>query len=288
MSGNNDSEPKKPSTTQLQKLTPLQNLSLGMVSGVCSKLVNYPLLVWKNATQQGLPLPVTPRLVYRGLPMACVNLGGTTAFQFWFTGVIQKLLVGKVEKGETKKMSPEHEVLGAFLGGAASAVPCAIWELVMIQQQRFGGTILGTPARLIKELGVQSLSRGMLITMGRESVFTMALLGAVPVLQRDLQTRFGLEPNMALMAGAVIGSVSVGTLTHPMDTIKTCMQGDVAQQKYTNIRDTARTLCKEYGVARGLFKGLAWRVGMITTTFFLVNKFKDVFAPILIEFSDKR
>ena len=35
----------------------------------------------------------------------------------------------------------------------------------------------------------------------------------------------------------------------------------------------------------GLFKGLAWRVTLITTTFFLVNKLKVAIAPVA--FPDK-
>ena len=42
-----------------------------------AKACNYPFLVWKNAAQQGLPMVLNPLLVYRGLPMACLNLGGT-------------------------------------------------------------------------------------------------------------------------------------------------------------------------------------------------------------------
>lgn len=50
------------------------------------------------APWQRLSLTLTPiphphqRLVYRGLPMACLNLGGTNAVQFGGTGVFQRLL----------------------------------------------------------------------------------------------------------------------------------------------------------------------------------------------------
>ena len=56
--------------------------------------------------------------------------------------------------------------------------------------------------------------------------------------------------------------------------------GDVGQAKYTDVGGTARSLINEYGVAQGLFKGLAWRVTLITTTFFLVNKMKQVICPV--------
>ena len=40
---------------------------------------------------QGLPLAMTPSAVYRGLPMACINLGGSTGVQFLVTGLFQKV-----------------------------------------------------------------------------------------------------------------------------------------------------------------------------------------------------
>ena len=68
-----------------------------------------------------------------------------------------------------------------------------------------------------------------------------------------------------------------------MDTIKTCMQGDIQQKKYTNIRNSYSMLLEEYGKP-GLFKGLAWRITLITTTFFLVNKIKQGLAPVMFPF----
>ena len=131
-----------------------------MVTGVLSKCCNYPCLVWKNTLQQGIKLNTTwttssgafsPLKVYRGLPMACMNLGGTNAVQFVGTGFFQKLLA----KSSSDKDAVQ--VGGAFLGGAASGVPCSIWELCMIQQQRFGGSTLGTPARIVQEYGAAAM-----------------------------------------------------------------------------------------------------------------------------------
>mmetsp|Transcript_21465 Transcript_21465/g.48461 ORF Transcript_21465/g.48461 Transcript_21465/m.48461 type:complete len:276 (-) Transcript_21465:73-900(-) len=259
----------------LQQLSGEQNVALGMATGVISKLINYPLLVWKNSVQQGLPVSFNPKVVYRGLPMACLNLGGTTAVQFGFTGFFQKLLATTGMTGDSVTMG------GAFLGGIASGVPCSIWELCMIQQQRFGGTILGTPATFIKEYGVGALTRGFTTTMGREGMFTMSMLGITPLIQKKLVEESGMEKNSALAAGALTGACFAGTVTHPMDTIKTCMQGDLGQKKYTTVLATGRSLTAEYGVAKGLFKGLTYRVALISTTFFLVNSIKQRIAPIM-------
>lgn len=262
----------------MANLAPMENLALGCTAGVMTKLCNYPLLNWKNASQQGLPIALNPAQVYRGLPMACLNLGGTTAVQFWFTGVFQKILAGP-----DGKMTDGQEMGAAFLGGMASGIPCCVWELTMIQQQRFGGSILGTPMRLLADSGAASLARGMVTTIGRESLYTMAMLGLCPVVQRTLVEEYEMDPGVALAAGAFGSSIFSATLTHPLDTIKTCMQGDVEQVKYKGITSTGKNLAAEYGVAQGLFKGLAWRITLISTTFFLVNKFKQSLAPVMFK-----
>ena len=43
-----------------------------MVTGVMAKACNYPFLVWKNTVHQGLKISLDPRIVYRGLPTACL------------------------------------------------------------------------------------------------------------------------------------------------------------------------------------------------------------------------
>ena len=262
----------------LQKLSSTQNLGLGMLSGVCCKMMNYPLLSTKNRVQQGLSVTLNPSIVYRGLPMACLNLGGTTAVQFFATGFFQKVIAGD------KQVTDRQKNAAAFLGGIASGIPCSLWELIMIQQQRFGTSIIRTPVQIFSDFGASGLARGVIMTMGRESLYTMAMLGVTPTIQKQLSEKFNLEGNLALAVGALSGSFFSATITHPMDTIKTCMQGDLQQTKYTNIRETGQSLAKEYGVAQGLFKGLSWRIGLITTTFFLVNKIKQTMAPIVFPF----
>ena len=90
-----------------------------------------------------------------------------------------------------------------------------------------------------------------------------------------------MDKSLGLAVGALTGSVAAGFLTHPMDTIKTCMQGDVARVKYTSVLSTGKSLIAEYGVANGLFKGFFWRVSLISTTFFLVNTAKQALAPAM-------
>ena len=136
-----------------------------------------------------------------------------------------RVIAGAQSRLITARHGVRWQVGGAFLGGLASGVPCSIWELIMIQQQRFGGSLLGTPLRIASEYGAQGIFRGVTTTCGRESMFTMAMLGITPVIQHNLVTGpYQLEKNTALAAGALTGACFAATLTHPLDTIKTCMQ----------------------------------------------------------------
>lgn len=263
--------------TDLGKLSGGQNCALGMLAGLGCKMINYPLLSWKNSVQQGLGVSFNPSVVYRGLPMAMMNLGGTTAVQFGTTGFFQR---GMKQVSDDKDVV---EVSGAFLGGLASGIPCSIWELTMIQQQRFGGSIVSTPIRIVTDHGlVGGLGRGITMTLGRESLFTMAMLGVTPQIQRKLVESGKLgDKNQALAVGALTGATFSATLTHPLDTIKTCLQGDLARTKYTNVMGTGQSLAAEYGVVQGLFKGLSFRISLIATSFFLINKFKEELCPVI-------
>ena len=49
------------------------------------------------------------------------------------------------------------------------------------------------------------------------------------------------------VAGAIGGGVICATLSHPLDTIKTCLQGDIARAKYSTVGQTAGALWAEGG-----------------------------------------
>lgn len=266
-----------PQGSVLTQLSDVENVLLGMAAGICSKGVNYPLLVWKNAVQQRKPIVLNPMKVYRGLPMACLNLGGATAVQFGLAGFFQKLF----SKGK-RALTPSEEISAAFLGGLCSGIPCSLWELIMIRQQNLGGTLLGTPVKLVQNFGVTVLGRGMIMTCAREAIFTMGMLGLCPVVQSVLYKQ-GYDDNIALAAGALTASFISATITHPCDTTKTCMQGDCEQKMYTNIRGSLIVIHSERGLG-GFFAGLQWRIGLIATTFFLANRFKDALAPIMFSY----
>ena len=84
--------------------------------------------------------------------------------------------------------------------------------------------------RVLSEFGVSGLFRGLVTSCGREGLFTAGYLGLGPVLSERLRTAYGLQKKVSDLVGASCAGVIAATLSHPLDTIKTCMQGDVERK----------------------------------------------------------
>uniref|UniRef100_A0A7S0ZWP4 Mitochondrial carrier protein n=1 Tax=Noctiluca scintillans TaxID=2966 RepID=A0A7S0ZWP4_NOCSC len=261
----------------LRKLSAHQNLVLGVTAGSVDQLLLQPMLYWKNSLQQGLPFTMNPKLLYRGTAASMGNMGFTTGQQFLTAGVFQNFLTG----GAGQEMTYGQEVAAAWMGGAASGPLCGFMELIMIQQQRFGGSLWGTPARLVRERGLSVLLRGGLCTVGRESIYAAGYLGIVPVTQKLFTDTYGLSPHLGSFVGATVGGLACAALSQPLDTAKTCMQGDVERKKYTNAFQTLKTLHVEYGSVKALYRGYWWRGANIVVEFILLDWLSKRLAPIM-------
>merc|ERR1712147_54841 len=73
-------------------------------------------------------------------------------------------------------------MFSGFAGGFGSGPLCCFLELIMIQQQRFGGTILGTPSKLLAPEGPMAFTRGLVGASLREGIYTAGFLGVSPFL----------------------------------------------------------------------------------------------------------
>jgi len=258
----------------MQKLTGAENALLGTFAGGIEVLIDQPMLYWKNAVQQNLKFTLNPKIVYRGLGASVTNMGVLTGLQFISTGWIKSIITG----GKEREMNVGEMVLSGFMGGALSGLACCPMELVMIQQQRWGGNIVGTPARIVANYGVTGLARGMVTSVGREAVFTAGMLGLAPSVQVALEKN-GVNPYAAGVSGAILSGLVAATISHPLDTVKTCMQGDIEQKTYTNFTRSLKTIYAERGISR-MFSGWGWRCGRMICTFFWVNLIKDKTAPV--------
>ena len=59
-------------------------------------------------------------------------------------------------------------------------------------------------------------------------------------------------------------------LSHPADTIKTCMQGDIQKSTYNRAISGLRLIVNRDGIA-GLYRGFMWRYLRMGMIFFIMN-----------------
>ena len=212
-----------------------------------------PMLYAKNATQQGITLTLNPAVLYRGVGVSIGNMVVLTGAQFPLSGAVGKAITG----GEDRPLGRGEKILSGFAGGAISGFLCAPMELVMIQQQRFGTSMAEAASRIVRERGALSLMRGLETSCGREGLFAAGYLGLGPVFADYLRSNYGMSGG-ADFAGAAGAGMIAATLSHPLDTIKTCMQGDIERQTYTTFSGTASTLLSQGGYGQ-FFKGWGFR-----------------------------
>jgi len=271
---------REKSDDMLRGRTEKENLALGMASGCAEQLMIQPMLYFKMNSQMGIPFSCSqlhPRIMYRGTFISCCNFSALCGLQFLCSGIFQKL----VADGSPKDLDFRQEVAAGFLGGAASGPLCSSMELIMIQQQRFGGTSAGTFMRLLRAHGAGSLMRGLLPSTARESFYTAGYLGTVPATRKHMSERYGLPWWLGDFLGASGAGIFCTFITQPLDTVKTCMQGDMTRSKYGSFTQTFKTLHKEYGSLRAFYRGYWWRCGMVIIDFLALNAIATTMAPIM-------
>ena len=246
----------------LQRLTDAQNALLGVAAGAIEAASTQPLTYTKNCIQQKVKVSLDPRIMYRGTPASMLADGTLIGAQFWVCGFLQKLIV----KGNPRDLTFAEEVGSAYLAGFASGVPCTVLELTMIQQQRFGGTLPGTLRRLYERNGLSGLFRGFIPASQREAFFAVGYLGLSPRVERVCDS-LDMSPTAGVAAGSIASGVLCAALTHPFDTCKSIIQGDLEAGGLTS---TARALYKENGI-QGFFRGYPARAAMICCCFFIFN-----------------
>jgi solute carrier family 25 carnitine/acylcarnitine transporter 20/29 len=262
----------------MEGLSSVENGILGVTTALLEGVLLQPTLYWKNMRQQGLPLSVDPRLIYRGMGAALCNEAGQMAMQFAVTGLLKSYFsCAPSEASEAAEAAPGGassfvtDMAAAAGGGAIVAVFASPVELVMIQQQRFGGSLVGTPVQIMRAHGAATLFRGLGLAAARDAIYVGGMLGVAPVAQQQLVEGQGMAVLPATLWSSALGGVAGGVLSHPFDVVKTCMQGDLKQETYRGALASAGTLLRSGG-ARRFLDGCFWRTFNITATVYVANE----------------
>jgi len=107
------------------------------------------------------------------------------------------------------------------------------------------------------------------------------MLGLTPVVRRRLIEGHELPPAAASLCASAVGGVAGGVFSHPMDVVKTCMQGDLARAVHRDPLSTCRNLIAEGGIG-ALMRGAGWRTLNITLTVFIAGEVCQRLPPYLL------
>jgi len=261
-----------------KNLTEVENAAMGAFGG----WLDVTLFQWnnyvKNATQQGLPLTTDIRVLYRGYFANVCNNSIGIMFQFAINGALKKMITGD----EDRDLYDGEKIGAGFAAGFMSGVVCGPMELAMIQQQRKGGGLPNTAKSLLGG-GPSTAFRGSLMACWREGIYTSGFLGIVPVIRQNLVIAFpdtiGSSEGKARTVAAILGGTLCCYLSHPADTIKTCLQGDIERKKFGNARQTTMVLRGEGGLP-ALWRGAPWRLVRQIAGCFLLDMVAVQFSPL--------
>jgi len=244
---------------------------------VVQVLILQPFNYAKNMVQQKLPISMNPAVMYRGVGANCVNMGSCTMVQFAVGGKMKSLVL----QGQERHLTLAEEMGCGITAGTISALVGSPLELIMIQQQRKGGSVGAT----IKNITAvpSNIGRGFVGAAIREALWTCGYLSIPPVVRRTLMEQYPErfpDNNTARIPAALLGGLFACYLTHPADTAKTLMQGDIERATYGTMSQTVSKVWGESGIP-GFYRGATFRYGRMVCAVFIMDFMKDFMSQLL-------
>jgi Mitochondrial carrier protein len=221
---------------------------------------------------------LNPAHMYRGVGANAVNMGSCTMIQFAVGGRLKQTMLGD---DASRRLSLGEEMTAGVGAGAVSAVVGSPLELVMIQQQRKGGSTGATIKNVLSN--PSNVGRGFAGAAVREALWTCGYLSIPPVVRRTLMESYPdqfPDNNKARVPAALLGGLFACYLTHPFDTVKTCMQGDIERATYGTFTQTAAHIYKENSIF-GFYRGATFRYGRMVCAVFIMDYLKDTVGYML-------
>jgi hypothetical protein len=241
-------------------------------------LILQPFNYCKNMVQQQQKISLSPMVMYRGVGANSVNMGCCTMIQFAVGGKLKQSLF---LKGEERNLTLLEEMTCGIGGGTISALVGSPLELIMIQQQRKGGSVAATVANITAV--PSNVARGFVGCAVREALWTCGYLSIPPVVRRTLMEKYPDKfptNDRARAPAALLGGFFACYLTHPFDTVKTCMQGDIERKVYGSFSETARKIWTDSSLP-GFYRGATFRYGRMVCAVFILDLLKENVSRLL-------
>ena len=234
----------------------------------------------KNMVQQQRPISLNPMVMYRGVAANCINMGSCTMIQFAVGGKL-KNQISASNQDPTKPLSLQQEMTCGIIAGTTSAIVGSPLELIMIQQQRKGGGVATRLGDIFQN--PTNITRGFVGAAIREALWTCGYLSIPPVVRRSLMDSYPetFDTNdKARVPAALLGGLFACYLTHPFDTIKTCMQGDIEREIYGNFIQTASKIRNDSGIP-GFYRGATFRYGRMVCAVFIMDLMREKIGRLM-------
>jgi len=245
---------------------------VGAIGGATETTIQMPLLTWKFTRQEGRPLPTNLAGWYRGIFAQVMSIAPITAVQVMVNGLLERLIAGKREPTDSERI---YCSMGA---GIVSALIYSPADLVTIQQQRRAKPLAETARLVMKQYGLYSgIYKGFIACAIREGIYTCGYLGLAPVFSNGLKQRYqgsGYNVVGLYILGSISAALIAATITHPVDTVKTCVQADLDKKLYLNTRDAFVKLYQQSGF-RVFFKGYLARTLRLCGAFFIISFIRE-------------
>ena len=257
-------------------LSDMENCAIGIICGVSDTTLLQSTNYYKTASQARLPFTLSPQTLYRGYTVNTISNAFGVMSQFFLNGVVTKLITG----GSQRPLDNSEKIFAGVSAGALSSLIGGPLELVMVQQQTKGGSLIATAGSVFSE-GSKTIFRGTSGMMMREGIYCGGYLGVLPVVRDEVQRRYpGLTTDQARLCATFIAGPICSFSSHPPDTLKTVLQGDIERVRYFSYSQAAKTIIVERGTA-ALWAGLPWRVLRQFIAVFLFDKIRSDFAPLI-------
>eukprot|EP01130_Rhizamoeba_saxonica_P010227 TRINITY_DN418_c0_g1_i2.p1 TRINITY_DN418_c0_g1~~TRINITY_DN418_c0_g1_i2.p1 ORF type:complete len:294 (+),score=46.73 TRINITY_DN418_c0_g1_i2:84-965(+) len=250
-----------------------ENLKIGALGGTMETLIQMPLVTMKICVQEGRPYPKSFKAWYRGVWIIAGSIAPVHAIQLFSNGVITKML----RNGSDRDLSLPEVFLSASIAGSISALFYGPADLLVIQQQKLNKSLFGTLSVLTQKFGKFAVFRGLGSSVIREALYSCGYIALAPIFSKVLRQHsdyFVHNHLKTAIVSSTIAGIIAAILTHPIDTVKTCIQADMERKLHPNLASSFPQLYKQGGI-KSLYRGFIFRTMRLSGAFFIINNLRE-------------